>query len=51
MLRKFVHQDGSIYKRLYKDARSTIHKFHENPSSVSRVITRGRTEGQKWRSK
>jgi len=26
-LRKFVHQVGSIYKRLYKDARSTKHKM------------------------
>ena len=27
ILRKFVHQFGSIYKRLYKDARSTKHKI------------------------
>jgi len=26
ILRKFVHQFGSIYKRLYKDARPTKHK-------------------------
>jgi len=26
MLRKFEHQVGSVYKRLYKDAGSTKHK-------------------------
>jgi len=28
ILRKFVHQVGSIYKRLYKDAGSTKHKIY-----------------------
>jgi len=26
-------------------------KFHENPSSVSRVVPCGQTDGQTWRSK
>jgi len=32
ILRKFVHQVGSIYKRLCKDAPSTKHKIYHNIS-------------------
>jgi len=28
-----LHQVGSVYKRLYKDARSTKHKIHRTYSS------------------
>ena len=40
ILRKFVHQVGSVYKRLYRDARSTKHKIYITtcPAFLQRFI-------------
>jgi len=38
ILRKYVHQVGSIYKRLYKDALSTKHKKQTGLCEVNRYL-------------